>query len=165
MNNIKETKLKRLSFSVYATAFFIIITSAQVSNAQSLLEHVKSSPMLMYGGCDLVEHDDTTYIVGVSAVERGKKRMSDLRRIGMVKAQKEVSVYVNGADITSSTQMSTSEEVTEINGEKNVVISDSYLETIREDTEGFVRSLKPLGTWFEEDNSVFYYAIYKPLIQ
>ncbi|MCF8362575.1 MAG: hypothetical protein K9G70_08125 [Prolixibacteraceae bacterium] len=165
MNSIKETNRKRLSFPGYAIAFFIIITSVQVSSAQTLFDNIKSNPMLMYGGCDLVEHNDTTYIVGVSAVERGKKRMSDLRRIGMVKAQKEVSVYVNGADITSSTQMSTSEEVTDVNGEKKVVISDSYLETIREDTEGFVRSLKPLGTWLEEDNSVFYYAIYKPLIQ
>jgi len=87
--------------------------------------------------------------------------MSALRRVGMIKAQKEVVTFVNGAKITSSESMLTSETLIDTNGRQTYILKDEYVEQIREDSQGFVRSLQPLGFWFEDDKSVFYYAIYK----
>lgn len=131
--------------------------------SQTLLETIKQHPVIAYGGSDIIEHNDTSYLVGVAAVEVGTKNISALRRIGMIKAQKEVTTFINGAEITSSTEMKTSEEVTVINDQKTIVVSDYYLEQIRENTQGFIKSMRPLGYWYEDDKSVFYYSIYQPL--
>lgn len=143
--------------------FFIILllTMSTGVHSQTLLEAIKTHPVLAWGGSDVVVVNDTSYIVGVAAVETGDKKMSALRRVGMIKAQKEVVTFINGAKITSSESMVTSETVIDTNGRQTYILKDEYVEQIREDSQGFVRSLQPLGFWFEDDKSVFYYAIYK----
>jgi len=153
---LKNT-MRRTTFFIFCLFF---LTSL---HGQTLLETVKSHPVLAWGGSDVVVVNDSSFLVGVAAVEAGTKKMSALRRVGMIKAQKEVVTFVNGADITSSEQMSTQETVIDTNGRKTIIVKDEYVEQIREDSEGFVRQMQPLGFWYEEDQSVFYYAIYKHL--
>lgn len=140
-----------------------IITFSITLFSQTLLETIKEHPVISYGGSDIIEYNDTSYLVGVAAVEVGTKSISALRRVGMIKSQKEVTTFINGAEITSSTEMKTGEEVTVVDGQKSIIVSDYYLEQIRENTQGFIKSMRPLGYWYEEDKSVFYYSIYQPL--
>ncbi len=146
--------------------FILVITlTTATCGAQTLLEAVKSHSILSWGGSDIVVVNDTTFLIGVAAVEVGTKKFSALRRVGMIKAQKEVVTFVNGADITSSERMKTTETVIDTNGRRTIIVSDEYVEQIQEDSEGFVRQMHPLGFWYEEDKSVFYYAIYKSITQ
>jgi len=130
---------------------------------QELLKVLQSHPVLAWGGSDVITYNDTSFLVGVAAVEVGTKTIASLRRVGMVKAQKEVVTFISGAEITSSESMLTTETVVDTNGHRTLIVNDTYREQIREDSHGFVKTLQPLGFWYEEDQSVFYYAIYKPL--
>ncbi len=149
------------SRKIYPLLVFFVLILGVGAQTQTLLEAIKTHPVLAWGGSDIVVVNDTSYIIGVAAVETGDKKMSALRRVGMIKAQKEVVTFVNGAKITSSESMLTSETLIDTNGRQTYILKDEYVEQIREDSQGFVRSLQPLGFWFEDDKSVFYYAIYK----
>lgn len=127
---------------------------------QGLLEAIEADPLLQYGGSNLLKYEGNTYLVGVAAVETGKKRISTLTRIGKVKAEREVSTFINGSDITSRTESYLKEELTTVNDSSWVKTTDTFVENIREDSEGFVREMQPAGFWYSEDKSVFYYAIY-----
>lgn len=105
--------------------------------------------------------NDKSFLIGVSAVEVGSKKMSSLMRVGKVKAEREIVTFINGSDITSSTRSYISEELTTINDSSYLKTVDVFIENIREDAEGFVKGMKPVGYWFSEDKSVFYYALYK----
>lgn len=142
----------------------ILLTGIIVScfgQHEGILESIRSHPVLSYGGSDLLKFDGKTYLVGVSVVEAKNKRTSMLTRIGKVKAEREVSTFINGSDITSSTESYMKEELTTVNDSSYVKTVDTFVEYIREDSEGFVKEMQPAGFWYSEDRSVFYYAIFK----
>jgi len=131
------------------------------SQNDELLKAIQANSLLSYGGSDIVNFEKETYIVGVAAVEVGTKKISSLTRIGKVKAGQQVISFVNGSDITSRTESYLKEELTTINDSTAVETTETFVEYIREDTEGFVKMMQPAGFWFSEDKSVFYYALYK----
>ncbi len=130
---------------------------------EALLETIKKSDLLSYGGCDLITFDSASLLVGVSAVEVGSKKISSLMRIGKVKAERELVSFINGSTITSSTQSYYREELTTTNDSSYIETVETFVERIREDAEGFVKGMKPSGYWFSDDKSIFYYAIYKKI--
>ncbi len=144
-------------------ALIILLLTGVIGFSQNdeLLKVIKANSLLSYGGSDLVNFEKETYIVGVAAVEVGTKKISSLTRIGKVKAEQQVSSFVNGSDITSRTEYYLKEEQTTINDSTAVETTETFVEYIREDTEGFVKMMQPAGFWFSEDKSVFYYALYK----
>ena len=139
----------------------LIIGITGFSQNEELLTTIQSDPLLSYGGSNLLKFEGKDYLVGVSAVESRGKRTSMLTRIGKVKAEREVSTFINGSDITSSTESYMKEELTTVNDSSYVKTVDTFVEYIREDSEGFVKEMQPAGFWYSEDRSVFYYAIFK----
>lgn len=126
-----------------------------------MLKVIKKNQILSFGGCDLIQFNDTSYLIGVAALETNKKRISTLVRIGKVKAEREISTFINGSDITSSTKSYFQEDLITKNDTSYVNTINTFVESIREDSEGFVKTMRPAGFWYSEDRSVFFYAIYK----
>lgn len=130
-------------------------------SSETMKSYIQSNDLLMFGGCDLIEVEGFTYITGVSAVDVGTKKMSSLVRVGKIKAEREIVTFINGSNITSSTESYIREELITINDSSSIKTVDLFVESIREDADGFVKAMKPAGYWYSEDKSVFYYAIYK----
>ena len=154
--------MKRL----FLTFFIVVITAVGSLRAQgndALLEQVKQNPVLSWGGCDIVQMDGIEYLVAVSSVEVGTKKLPQLRTIAAAKAKRELLLMIKGSTITSSTEMTTAEEVVVVNGESKVSTVETYFEKIRESADGFVQGMVPLGLWYSDDRSLFFYAIYKSI--
>lgn len=139
---------------------FPIILFAQQEDSK-MLQAIKNNQILSFGGCDLIKVNDTSYLAGVAAVEVGNKRISSLVRIGKVKAEREITTFINGSSITSSTKSYFKEELVTVNDSSYVNTVDTFVEKIREDSEGFVQSMRPAGFWYSEDRSLFFYALYR----
>ena len=151
---------------LFLTFFIVVIATVGSLRAQgndALLEQVKQNPVLSWGGCDLVQMDGIEYLVAVSSVEVGTKKLPQLRTIAAAKAKRELLLMIKGSNITSSTEMTTSEEVVVVNGESTVSTIETYFEKIRESADGFVQGMAPLGLWYSDDRSLFFYAIYKSI--
>jgi hypothetical protein len=151
--------IKRILLSILLLP---LLVSAQ-DQGNMMLEAIKSNQILSFGGCDLIKINDTTYLAGVSAVETGNKKISSLVRIGKVKAEREISTFINGSNITSSAESYMKEELITLNDTTYVNTVDTFVEHIREDSEGFVKSMLPAGFWYSDDRSVFFYALYKKI--
>ena len=139
--------------------FPLVLFAQQEDN--EMLHAIKSNQILSLGGCDLIRVNDTSYLAGVAAVEVGNKRISNLIRVGKVKAEREIATFISGSNITSSTQSYFKEELVTANDSSYVNTVDTFVEKIREDSEGFVQSMRPAGFWYSEDRSLFFYALYK----
>ena len=125
-----------------------------------LLEKIKTDELLSEGGADLIEwNSDSTFIVGVSAIEVKKKKRSKLRRIGTTKAKSQVTQFVEGSDLTTSREMKTQEKVEIQDGKETITFSEEYLEIIQEDVAGFVRGMSDVGGWYSDDKSLYYHAV------
>jgi len=150
--------MRLLSFSFL---LFLIPVLCFSQSKKDVLSSIKQNDLLSYGGSDIIQVQENSFIVGVSAVEVGPKRLSSLMRVGKIKAEREVLTFINGSKITSSTESYISEELVTINDSSSLKTVDVFVESIREDSEGFIKGMKPSGYWYSEDKSVFYYAIYK----
>ncbi len=126
-----------------------------------VLEAIQQNRILSFGGCDIIHVKGKTYLAGVSAVEVGTKKISSLVRVGKVKAEREITTFINGSDITSRTESYMKEELITINDSSYVTTIDTFVEYIRENSEGFVKSMRPAGFWYSEDKSLFFYTLYK----
>ena len=142
--------------------FFIlpILLSAQNPDKE-ILSIIQENQILSFGGCDLIQLKGKSYLAGVSAVEVGTKKISSLIRVGKVKAEREIVTFISGSDITSSTESYFKEELTIVNDSSSITTVDTFVESIREDSEGFVKAMRPAGFWYSEDKSLFFYALYK----
>lgn len=145
----------------YTLMVLLLLAGASFSQNDPFLEKIRENDLLSYGGSDLLKYNGQTYLVGVSAVEVGKKRISQLTRIGKLKAERQITTFINGSDITSRTESYLKEVATTVNDSTAIETTDVFVEYIREDSEGFVKEMRPAGFWYSEDRAVFYYAIYK----
>ncbi len=133
------------------------------SQNDTLIQVVKNHPIIGIGGSEVVPCCGQAYLVGVGFVENKGQSRSILERIGKVKAEKEVIILVNGSDFTSSAMAIIEEVVTTKNGVQTVEQQTMYFENIKENSEGYIHSMKKLESWKSEDKSMFYFAIYKPI--
>lgn len=153
--------MKRLFF--LTLALIALLSSAQAQPQDALLESVKNHPVISWGGCDIVQLEEHDYLVAVASVEMGTKKLPQLRTVGATKAKRELLLMINGSDISSSTEMTTSEEMVDIDGKQTISTVQTFFESIREDAAGWVNGMSPLGMWYSDDRSVFFYAIYKSI--
>ncbi|MDP6276156.1 MAG: hypothetical protein QGF69_04515 [Candidatus Marinimicrobia bacterium] len=149
---------------ILITILFVSFITAQIPDG--LLPMIQKDDLLSEGGADLIKWNlDSTFIVGVSAVEVKKKRKSILRRVGTSKAKAQVTQFIEGSDLTTSRKMETQEKIEIVNNEEIITFTESYLEIIQEDTEGFVRGMSNVGGWYSDDKSMYYYAVARLLPQ
>ena len=129
----------------------------------ALLESVKQHPVLSWGGCDVVELEGNQFLVSVSSVEVGTKKLPQLRTTCNAKAKRELLLLIEGSTVSSTTEMTTSEESIDIDGVRSTINFDTFFESIREDANGFVQGMGTLGMWYSEDKTLFFCAIYKSI--
>ena len=143
--------------------FIIIVFILSGLNAQlpgNLLSRIQQDEYLAEGGADILNwNSDSTFVIGVSAVEVKKKKRNMLRRIGATKAKSQVTQFIEGSDLKTSREMKTQEKVEIQNGKETITFSEEYLEIIQEDVAGFVRGMSDVGGWYSDDKSVYYHAV------
>jgi hypothetical protein len=147
------------------TLLFCTVSISLWSQNDSLISLVKNHPIIGTGGAEVILHSNQPYIIGVGYVENKGQSRSILERIGKVKAEKEITILINGSEFTSSA-LAVIEEITTVkDGEQFTEYNTAYFEKIQENTEGFIHSMQKLASWKSDDQSMFYYAIYKPITQ
>ena len=143
--------------------FIIIVFILSGLNAQlpgNLLSRIQQDEYLAEGGADILNwNSDSTFVIGVSAVEVKKKKRNMLRRIGTTKAKSQVTQFIEGSDLTTSREMKTQEKVEIQDGKETITFSEEYLEIIQEDVAGFVRGMSDVGGWYSDDKSLYYHAV------
>lgn len=149
--------------SLSITLLFFIVTVCACAQSDSLIKIVQKHPIISTGGADLIPFNQETFIVGVGFVEIKGQSRSILERVGKIKAEKEIAILINGSDFTSSAKVILEQIVTVTDGNRVIKNNTNYLQYIKENSEGFIHSMTKLSTWKSDDNSMFYYSIYKPL--
>jgi len=142
----------------------VALTIPLIGAAQSfapVLVFIQNRSDIREGGCDIFKYKDSTLLIAVSPVAVGNKSELNCKKVGSAKAKRDMLSFVNGSEITSCTELKTSETVRNtLSGEK-VELQQQFTEAIREDVLGEINMTVPLGGWYSEDSSVYYYALYK----
>lgn len=134
---------------------------ALFSQDAEMLAYISSESTISEGGSNVYSYNDATCVVSVAQVVVGTKSEANCRTVGAAKAKREMLSFVNGSEITSYTELKTSETTIDSAEEMEVESIQTFTEFIREDVLGNINGVCPLGGWFSEDRSVYYYAIYK----
>ena len=143
--------------------FLLTITDLSLDNQDNKIisNYIKNESGIREGGTDLFLYDGTTYIISVSPVVVNSKSESDCKKVGSTKAKKEMLSYLNGSEITSFTELTISETIEDSLDCKKVSVKQDYVEVIKEKVMGTINQTVSLSSWYSDDKTVFYYAIYK----
>lgn len=128
-----------------------------------ILRFIQNQSDIKEGGSNIFVYKDVNYIVSVAALTVGTKDELSCKKVGAAKAKKEMLSFINGSDITSYTELSTSETNVETLEGRRIEARQEYVEYIREEVIGTINQIVPLGGWYSDDNSVYYYAICKTI--
>lgn len=148
------------------TTIALIITilgclSASAQPAEKLLNYIQQKSDIQEGGSSIYAYKDVTYIISVASLAVGTKNELDCKKVGSAKAKKEMLSFINGSDITSYTELNTSETVNETLEGTQVLAQQQFVEYIKEEVIGNINQTVPLGGWYSDDKSIYYFAIYK----
>lgn len=151
-----------VSFTILASIFLNANSVAlDVTQYSVVLNYIKNKSHIKEGGCDLFNFKEYTYIIGVASVTVGTKTELNCKKVGASKAKKEIISYINGSEVTSYTELFVSESSFDTLDGNRVDANQEYVEKIREKVFGVINQCTPLGGWYSEDGSVYYYAIFK----
>lgn len=139
----------------------VVLFVPQVENSKTIFNFIQSKSDIQEGGSGLFQYENTTYLITVSPVIVGTKTEGDCKKVGSTKAKRDMLSYINGSDISSYTELALTEEITETLEGKKIEVGQIYKEVIRESVLGTINEINPLGGWYSEDRSVYYFAIYK----
>ena len=135
--------------------------STAYSQQTVLLNYIKNKSEIKEGGCNIFSYKGTSYVICVSQVVVGTKTESSCKTVGSAKAKRDIIAFINGSEITSFTELKTTEtNVDDVSGSKSS-LKQEYLEVIKEHIIGHINQCAPLGGWYSHDKRVYYYAIYK----
>lgn len=148
---------------VFVTLFVICCFACFAGNQpdNKMLKYIQNKSDIREGGSNLYNYEGNTYIVSVVSLAVGTKSEKDCKSVGSAKAKREMLSFINGSDIASYTELLTTETSIETTEGQKVSFQQEYVEYIRETVIGTINQCVPLGGWFSEDRSVYYYAIYK----
>lgn len=111
-----------------------------------------------FEGVKVMQDYDNEYILSVVVLPVANySSESDMNRVGMVKAQRQVSTFFNGSTITSDLVITTSENPVDS------TINTSLTEIIRERSIGYVRQLELLTNFTVEQGARKVFVFYKKL--
>lgn len=140
---------------------FLIYLSASAQPADKLFNYIQHQSDIREGGSNIYDYKENTYLISVASLLVGTKNELDCKKVGLAKAKKEMLSFVNGSDITSYTELNTSETVIETLEGTKVLAQQQFVEYIKEEVIGNINQTVPLGGWYSDDRSVYYFAIYK----
>ena len=155
-----QTKISRY---VLVALFVACCTISFAGNQPDdrILKYIKNKSDIREGGSNVYNYEGNTYIVSVVSLTVGTKSEKDCKSVGSAKAKREMLSFINGSDITSYTELRITETAVETTEGQNVSLQQEYVEYIKETVMGTINQCVPLGGWYSEDRSVYYYAIYK----
>lgn len=152
-----------MSIISFIIAGIILLFSSQEKTSTAILQYVQTKSDIQEGGSGLFRYNGTTYLISVVPVIVGNKNEFDCKKVGETKAKREMLSYINGSEISSYTELTISEELTESLQGKKLEAKQSYREVIKERVLGTINQVNPLGGWYSGDKSVYYFAIYKTI--
>lgn len=154
--------IKSTTFLIIAiSAIALLLPCSLFAQDSCVLKYIQSKSDIKEGGSGLYKFKNDTYLISVSSLYVGTKTEQNCKTVGSAKAKRDMIAYVNGSDITSYTELISTETVTETLSGKTVGIEQKYMESIKETILGTINETKPLGGWYSDNQSVYYYAIYK----
>lgn len=111
-----------------------------------------------FEGVKVMQDYDNEYILSVVVLPVANySSESDMNRVAMVKAQRQVSTFFNGSTITSDLVITTSENPADES------VTTTLTEIIRERSIGYVRQLELLTNFSVEQGTRKVFVFYKKL--
>lgn len=145
--------------TLFVTSCFLCLAGNQPDN--KMLKYIQNKSNIREGGSNLYNYEGNIYIVSVVSLAVGTKSEKDCKSVGSTKAKREMLSFINGSDITSYTELRITETAVETTEGQKETFQQDYIEYIRETVMGTINQCVPLGSWYSEDRSVYYFAIYK----
>jgi hypothetical protein len=85
------------------------------------------------------------------------------RTVSKSKAQANAVAEINGSEVKTTTIMTTSDRVTTQNGVETGTSQETLDETIIIAARGIIKNMPVVGTWMNQDETLFFTAIGKQL--
>lgn len=126
-----------------------------------LLNYIKEDSHIQKGGTEIYSYNGNTYVISIAGIDVGSKNEQNCRRVGEMKAKRDMIAYINSSDINSLTNLTISETTVETLGSTDVLISEEFIETIKEKVAGSINRTSILGGWYSKDKKNYYVALYK----
>lgn len=150
--------------------FYFCIFSLTIANAQGYNEDKTSMTNFLkrmyasspFEGVKVVEDYDNKYFISVISLEKAKyTSQSIMMRVAQVKGQSQANTFFNGSTISSDFIIKTTEEKQKgANDSKSTV---ETIETIKENSIGFVRAMELLTNFEIEDGKRVLFIYFKEL--
>lgn len=155
--------MKSIIFTVIIAISAFLMPISVTAQDNTVLNYIQHKSDIKNGGSGLYKFKKDKYLITVASLAAGNKNELNCKTVGSSKAKRDMLAYINGSNISSYTELITSENVIESLDGKSVTIEQKYVESIRETVLGTINEVKPLGGWYSDDKSVYYFAIYKTI--
>ncbi len=152
--------MSKITFVLSFMLSFLAL-GANGQHNKTILNYIQHKSDIREGGSNVYNYEGSTYVISVASLAVGTKNEQACKTVGSAKAKKEMLSYINGSDITSYTELTTSETVIDTLEGSKIEAKQEYVEYIREAVLGMINKCVPLGGWYSEDGSIYYYAIYR----
>lgn len=146
-----------LSLTAYISSLAQGYNDEKVSLSNFLKRMYTSNP---FEGVKVVQDYDANYLISVVSLERAKyNNQSIMNRVAQTKAQSQASRFFNGSQITSDFIIRTTE--TKTKGSTNTTIET--MESIRENSIGFVNEIELLTNFENSDSNRMVFIYYREI--
>jgi len=151
----------RLIFSLTCIMTFIVLKTFALNNNDTTdlckIIHDKFNASSFEGG-RIIKTNKKVYAISVAIVDvNSNSNTVSLNRIATVKARRNLLVFLEGSEITSSKILTTSESITKQDQQS----LETYKEEIKESATGYVEGTDDLCSWYSEDKKQFIKVIYQ----
>ena len=149
--------------------FPLIITFSAFSYSQSINDDkisVTNFIKRMYNaasfeGVKVIDDYDHQYFISVLSLEKGKyPNEAIMNRVAQVKGQSQANIFFNGSTISSDLVIKTTENKTT---DKPTTSAVETIESIKENTMGFVKSMELLTNFDNADGKRMVFVYYKEM--
>jgi hypothetical protein len=156
--------------SIKLISFLFSVSIAFNSNAQSYNDDKTSMANYLkrmynntpFEGVKVLESAEGNYFISVISLEKAKYTgQSTMMRVAQVKAQSQANTFFNGSTISSDFIIKTTEEKQKDSANTKTTLET--IETIRENSIGFVKAMEILTNFDLEEGKRMVFIYYKEL--
>lgn len=114
-----------------------------------------------FEGVKVIDDYDHQYFISVLSLEKGKyPNEAMMNRVAQVKGQSQANIFFNGSTISSDLIIKTTENKT---ADKPTASSVETIESIKENSMGFVKSMELLTNFYNTDGKRIVFIFYKEM--
>jgi hypothetical protein len=114
-----------------------------------------------FEGVKVIDDYDHQYFISVLSLEKGKyPNEAMMNRVAQVKGQSQANIFFNGSTISSDLVIKTTENKT---ADKPNASSVETIESIKENSMGFVKSMELLTNFYNTDGKRIVFIFYKEM--